>query len=403
MLNRRAALLTTVASLMTALTPGMVRRALAKDYGPGVTDNEILMGQTVPYSGPVSFAGANGIGDLAFMKMLNEQGGINGRQLKLISLDDGYSPPKTLEQTRKLVEQDGVSMLYSSLGTGPNSAIAKYITDRHVPHLFFNTGTDKFYSGEYPTMVPYFPRYGFQAQLLTKWLMAEKPNAKIVFLYQNDDFGANFIDGTKKTLGAKADNIIKTLSFEVRDPSVDSQVITLAETKADICFVASVPGRPVGQAIRKAAELGWKPTFMLPNMTTGVETVLRAGGLENAVGSISAAFMKDPSDPSVQNDADVKAWNAWMDKYIPNGDKRNNSFHFPYLRGWMLKNVIERAGDNLTRDNVLKLAKNMPEMTIPLFLPGVTIKGSPELSRMRIVRFDGKSWVQISEVMSATE
>ncbi len=403
MINRRTALLTSAASLLTSQTPGLLRSASAKNYGPGISDDEILFGQTVPYSGPVSFAGANGTGDLAFMKMLNEQGGINGRQLKLLSLDDGYAPPKALELTRKLVEQDGVSFLYGSLGTGPNTAIGKYITDRMVPHLFFNTGATKFYTGEYSTMVPYFPRYGFQVQLVTRWLMAEKPDAKIVFLYQNDDFGTDFIDWTKKTLGAKADNVIKTLSFEVRDPSVDSQVITLAETKADIFFVASVPGRPVSQAIRKAADLGWKPTFVLPNTTNGVETVLRAGGLENAIGSVSAAFIKDPSDPAVQNDDDVKAWNAWMDKYIPGADKRNNSLHFPYLKGWMLKNVIERAGDDLTRENILKLAKNMPKMSVPLLLPGVTIEGNPELRKMKIVRFDGKTWVPITEVMTATD
>ena len=218
----RAAAFVCAMSLLTVVTVGTAAaQGEGKKYGPGVTDSEILMGQTVPYSGPVSFAGANGVGDLAFMKMLNEQGGINGRQLKLLSQDDGYLPPKTLEITRKLVEQDNIAFLYSSLGTGPNSAIGKYITDRHLPHLLFNTGTDKFYSGEYPTMVPYFPRYGYQAEVLTKWIKAHKPDAKIAFLYQNDDFGTNFLEGTKKILGDKASNVVKAVSFEVRDPTVD--------------------------------------------------------------------------------------------------------------------------------------------------------------------------------------
>jgi branched-chain amino acid transport system substrate-binding protein len=384
-----------------ALGTSVATASAEKKYGPGVSDTEILMGQTMPYSGPVSFASANGVGDQAFLKMLNEAGGIKGRQLKLLSLDDGYSPPKTLELTRKLVEQDRIAYLYGSLGTGPNSAIAKYITDRKVPHLLFNTGTDKFYSGEFPTMIPYFPRYGYQAELLTKWVLREKPDAKIAVLYQNDDFGANFLDGIKRTLGPKAGNVVKELTFEVRDPSVDSQVIALAETKPDILFIASVPARPVGQAIRKAADLGWKPIFMLPNTTNGIETVLRPGGLENAVGAISAAFMKDPSDPTLQGDSDVKEWNAWMDKFIPGADKFNNSYHFPYIKGWILKNIFERAGDDLTRDNVIKVATSMPKISVPLMLPGVTIEGTPELKTMRIVRFDGKSWVPITEAMTA--
>jgi ABC-type branched-subunit amino acid transport system substrate-binding protein len=393
-----SALAASAACLFSSIAPPAHAQ---KAYGPGITDKEILMGQTMPYSGPISFAALNGTGDLAFLKMLNEQGGINGRQLRLISLDDGYVPPKTLEQTRKMVEQDRIAFLYGSLGTAPNSAIGKYITDRKIPHILFNTGTDKFYSGEYPTMIPYFPRYGYQAEVLAKWILKEKPDAKIVFLYQNDDFGANFIEGTKRTLGERAKNVVKEVSFEVRDPSVDSQVISLAETKADIFFIASVPGRPVGQAIRKAADLGWKPIFMLPNTTTGIETVLRPAGLENAVGAIAAPFMKDPSDPSIQDDPDVKAWNAWIDKYVPGGDKRNNSLHFPYIKGWILKDILERAGDNLTRENILKMATTMPKMTLPLMLPGVTIEGTPEFKTMRIVRFDGQKWVTISEPMTA--
>jgi ABC-type branched-subunit amino acid transport system substrate-binding protein len=359
------------------------------------------MGQTMPYSGPVSFASANGVGDLAFFKMLNEQGGINGRKLKLISLDDGYNPPKTVELTRKMVEQDHVAYIYSSLGTGPNSAIAKYITDRKIPELLFNTGADKFYSGEYPTMTPYFPRYSYQGELLGRWILRDKPDAKIVILYQNDDFGASLMAGLKRALGAKASNIVKELSFEVRDPSVDSQVISLSETKADIFFVLSVPARPVSQAIRKAADLGWKTTFYLPNVTTGVKAVLQPAGLENAVGAISAFFMKDPSDPTVQGDPDVKAWNAWMDKYNPGADKTNNSYHFPYLKGWILKAILERAGDDLSRENVLKVATHLPKMTVPLMQEGVSIEGTSELKTMRIVRFDGKTWVPISEPLTA--
>lgn len=400
--TRRGAIgtgLVAAAAVFAATTLGS--GAVRADDTTGITAKEILMGQTMPYSGPVSFASANGVGDLAFLKMLNEQGGINGREMKLISLDDGYSPPKTLEQTRKLVEQDKVALIYGTLGTPTNSAIAKYLTDRKVPHLLFNTGTDKFYSGEFPVYIPYFPRYEYQAEVLARWIVAEKPDAKIAFLYQNDDFGKNFLEGVKKVLGAKADNVVKAVSFEVRDPSVDSQVISLAETKADILFVASVPGRPVSQALRKAADLGWKPIFMLPLTTNGIETVLRPGGIENAIGAISQAFMKDPSDPTLQDDPEVKAWNAWMDKYIPGADKRNNSYWFPYLKGWMFKAIIENAGKNPTRESILKAATSLPKMRVPLMLDGVTIEGTPELKTMSIVKFDGKRWIPVGKPMTA--
>lgn len=367
----------------------------------GITKTEILMGQTQAYSGPVSFASANGVGDVAFVKMLNEQGGIHGRQLKLLFLDDGYSPPRTLEQTRKLVEQEKVAFIYSSLGTPTNSAIAKYLTDRKIPHVLFNTGATKFYSNEFPFHLPYFPRYSYQAEIFGRWILKEMPNAKIAFLYQNDDFGRDFLDGIKTTLGDKAGNIVKAASFEVRDPSVDSQVISLAESKADILFVASVPGRPVSQALRKAADLGWKPTFMLPLTTNGIDTVLRPGGLENAIGAISQSFMTDPSDPENQKDPEVRAWNEWMDKYIPGADKRNNSFWLPYLKGFILKAILENAGPEPTRDSIRKAAASLPKMRVPLMLDGVFIEGSPELRTMIMVRFDGKRWVPIGQPITA--
>ena len=366
----------------------------------GISKSEILMGQTMPYSGPLSFASANGVGDLAFFKMLNEQGGINGRQLKLLSLDDGYSPPKTLEQTRKLVEQDKVAFIYSTIGTPTNAAIAKYLTDRKVPHILFNTGATRFYSDEFPLYIPYFLRYTYQAEIFARWLLQEMPNAKIAFLYQNDDVGKEFLDSIKATLGDRAGNVVKAVSFEVRDPSVDSQVISLAETKADVLFISSAAGRPVSQALRKAADLGWKPIFMLPLFLNGVETVLAPGGLENAVGALSAAFMKDPTDPTLQDDPEVKAWNVWIDKYIPGADKRNNSYWFPYLKGWMLKKILEDAGPNPTRESIVKAATSLPKMRVPLMLDGVTIEGTPELKTMGMVRFDGKRWVPIGKPMT---
>lgn len=396
MIIKRIAVL--AVSVLTVVAVGSTNSHAQKKYGQGVTDTEILMGQTVPYTGPVASAGINNGGAaLAAVKLLNDRGGVNGRKLRLLSLDDGYLPPKTLELTRKMVEQDRVAFIYGSLGTGPNSAIAPYLTERKMPHIMFQTGTDKFYTSEFPIMVPYLPRYGYMAAVFAKWLMAEKPDAKIAFLYQNDDFGTNFLDGLKATLGPKASNVVKSASFEVRDPTVDSQVISLAETKADVLFLASVPGRPVSQAIRKAADLGWKPIFMIPLTTNDPQAVLQPAGLENAVGAISSAMLKDPNDPEVQNDADVKEWHAWMDAYAPQADKRNLGWRYEYAKIWMLKALLERAGDDLTQENILKVATTMPKAAYPLFIPGVTIEGTPEFKTQQIIRFDGKRWVGVGK------
>lgn len=391
-------------AVAAVITLGLAVAHVRADDSTGISTSEVLMGQSVPYSGPVSSAGANGTGDLAFMKMLNDQGSIHGRKFKLISLDDGYSPPKTLELTRKMVEQDKVAFLYSTLGTAPISAIAKYLTERKIPHLLINSGSDKFYdSKEYPTFVPYFPRYTYQAEVLARWILAEKPNAKIAFLYQNDDLGRNFLDGVRAKLGDKASNIVKEVSFEIRDPSVDSQVISLAESKADILFIASSPGRAISQAIRKSVDIGWKPTVMLPPISNAIDAILKPGGLDNAVGTISATFMKDPSDETLQDDPEIKAWNAWMDKYNPGADKRNNAFWFPYLKGWIFKAIMERAGENPTRESILKTATSLPKIRVPLMLDGVTIEGIPELRTMNIVRFDGKRWVPLGKPITAGE
>lgn len=394
MISRRIAVL--AATVLGVIALGGTNSHAQKKYGQGVTDTEILMGQTVPYTGPLASVGINNGGAaVAAVKLLNDRGGVNGRKLRLLSLDDGYLPPKTLELTRKMVEQDRVAFIYGSLGTGPLSAIAPYLTERKMPHIMFQAGTDKFYTREFPVMVPYLPRYGYMAALFAKWLQTEKPNAKIAFLYQNDDFGLNFLDGLKAALGANAANVVKSASFEVRDPSVDSQVISLAETKADVLFLASVPGRPVSQAIRKATDLGWKPTFMIPLTTNDPQTVLQPAGLENAVGAISSAMLKDPNDPDVQNDPDVKEWHAWMDAYAPQADKRNLGWRYEYVKIFILKAILERAADDLTQENILKVATSMPKAAYPLFIPGVTIEGTPEFLTQRILRFDGKRWVGV--------
>jgi len=400
MIRSPLAKLALMTSVIGFLLMGLVGTSAAqKKYAPGVTDKEIKIGQTNPYSGPVSFAGANGKGDVAYTKWINDQGGINGRKINLISLDDGYVPAKTLEQTRKLVEQENVAFIYKSLGTGPNSAIAKYLNDRKVPHIFLSTGAAKFYTpAETPWLVPYYLRYVDEARITASNFLRTMPNAKIAILYQHDDFGKDFLEGIKEALGPKAATmIVKEATFEVQDPSVDSQIISLAESKADILYLASVPGRPVTQAIRKSHDLGWKPIYVLPSTTNVVDVILKPAGLEKAVGSITVAFLKDPLDPGWKDDSEVKAWHAWVDKYLPGSDKTNTSYRYAFYVGAKLKHVLEACGNDLTRENILKQATNMKNLRFPLLLPGIAINTSPTdyrpLEQMQLFRFDGQRWV----------
>ncbi len=376
---------------------------------PGVSNKEIKIGQTNPYSGPAASAGVNGKGDTAYIQWLNDQGGINGRTIRFTSLDDGYVPPRTLEQTRKLVEQDGVAFIYKSLGTGPNAAITKYLNDRKVPHIFASVGTAKFFNpAETPWIIPYYIRYIDEARITAKHLAKTKPDARIAILYQNDDFGRDFVAGIKEVLGPNAQKmLVKEASFEVTDPSVDSQVISLAETKADVLYLASVPPRPVTQAIRKAADLGWKPTFVLPSTTNATDIVLKPAGLEKAAGAITVNFMKDPTDPRYANDPDVKQWHAWVDKYLPGADKANPAYVMVFLAGGMLKHVLQSAGDDLSRENILKQAINMRDLEFPMLLPGIKINTSPTdyrpIRQMQILRFDGQRWEPVGGVVGADD
>jgi ABC-type branched-subunit amino acid transport system substrate-binding protein len=371
---------------------------------PGVSNKEINIGQTNPYSGPVASAGVNGKGDAAYIRWLNDQGGINGRTIRFTSLDDGYVPPRTLEQTRKLVEQDGVAFIYKSLGTGPNAAITKYLNDRKVPHIFASVGTAKFFNpAETPWILPYYIRYIDEARITAKYFAKTRPDAKIAVLYQNDDFGRDFVAGIREALGSNAQKmLVKEASFEVTDPSVDSQVITLAETKADILYLASVPPRPVTQAIRKASDLGWKPTFVLPSTTNATDVVLKPAGLEKATGAITCSFMKDPTDQRYANDPDVKQWHSWIDKYLPGSDKANPAYVMAFVAGGMLKHVLQSAGNDLSRENILKQAINMRDLTFPMLLPGIRVNTSPTeyrpIRQMQILRFDGHRWGPVGNI-----
>lgn len=408
MIGRRFAVLALMTLVVGFLSLGPVENSVAqKKYAPGVTDTEIKIGQTNPYSGPASAIGANGKGDVAYTKWINDQGGINGRKINLISLDDGYVPAKTLEQTRKLVEQDHVAFIFRSLGTGPNSATAKYLNDRKIPHIFLSSGAAKFYNpAETPWLVPFYTRYVDEARITASYFLKTMPNAKIAVLYQHDDFGGDFLQGIKDALGPKAATmIVKEATFEVQDPSVDSQVISLAGSKADILYLASVPPRPITQAIRKSHDLGWKPIYVLPSTNTSVDVVLKPVGLEKAVGSISADFLKDPLDPRWKDDDEVKAWHTWMDKYLPGADKTNLSYRHAFYLGGKLKYVLEACGNDLTRENILRQATNMKNLRFPLLWPGITVNMSPTdyrpIKQMQLFRFNGEHWVPFGGIISA--
>lgn len=373
---------------------------------PGVTDTEIKIGQTMPYSGPASVSGANGIADQALMKSVNDQGGINGRKINLISLDDAYSPPKTLEQTRKLVEQEGVAFIFRSIGTAPNTAIAKYLNDRKIPQLFIGSSASDWND---PVKRPYTMggsiSYQLEAAIFARHALAEKPNAKMAVLYQNDDLGKDYYAGLKKELGDKArDHIVKDASFEISDPTVDSQIVALQDSGADVLFIFATV-RPTSMAIRKSFDIGWRPlTFIINNANT-VSGTLRPAGLEKSIGIVTGTYVKDPFDPQWKDDPGVKEWNVFMDKYLPNADKGDIVNVLSHTIGQMMIQTLRQAGNDLSRENIMKQATNLHGVTAPMLLPGITYNTSPTdyrpLKQLQLARFDGQRWVRFGEVLAA--
>ena len=359
----------------------------------------------MPYSGPASVSGANGVADQALMKSVSDQGGINGRKIDLLSLDDAYSPPQTLSQTRKLVEEDGVAFIFRSMGTPTNTAIAKYLNDRKIPQLFIGSSATEWND---PVHRPYSMggaiSYQMEAGIYARYAMQAKPDAKIAVLYQNDDLGKDYYAGLKKALGAgAADHIVKDASFEITDPTVDSQIVTLQSSGADVLFVFATV-RPTSQAIRKSYDIGWHPlTFIIANANT-VAGTLRPAGLDKSVGVVTGTYVKDPFDPQWQDDPGVKEWNAFMDKYLPNADKRDITNVLSHSIGQMLIQTLKQAGDDLSRDNIMKQATNLHGVTAPMLLPGITYNTSPTdyrpLKQLQLARFDGERWVRFGDVVT---
>ena len=389
--------------VLIALTAAPLKGYAGEMYGPGVTDSEIKIGQTMPYSGPLSAFGTIGKAQAAYFDMVNAQGGVNGRRIKLISLDDGYSPPKTIEQTRKLVESDEVLLLFSSFGTPPNTAAMKYLNAKKVPQLFIAaTGMKWGDSHNFPWTMAFLPSQKTGTAGYVRYLLKNRPDAKIGVLYQNDDFGKDYVKALRDHLGDQAGSmIVAETSYESTDPSVDSQIATLKGSGADTFFSFTSP-KFSAQAIRKAYDIGWKPLYFIPYSATSVSAVLHPAGLEKSVGVISSAYVKDPTDPQWKSDAATKEWVTWMKKYYPDGDVAEIYNVYAYTNAQLLIQVLKQCGDELTRENVMKQAANLRNFELPMLLPGVRINTSATdydpIKQLQLMRFDGKQWVRFGEV-----
>jgi ABC-type branched-subunit amino acid transport system substrate-binding protein len=395
-----------IATGMLAL--GAASAAAEPQYGPGASDTEIKIGNTNPYSGPASAYGAIGRAIQAYVDKVNEQGGINGRRIEFISLDDGYSPPRTVEQIRKLVEQEEVLLIFQSLGTPTNTAVHQYMNAKKVPHLFVATGATKWgQPDEFPWTMGWQPNYQSEARIYARYILDHQPEARIGVLYQNDDYGKDYLEGFKAGLGEQAGKlIVAELSYEVTDPTVDSQIISLKSSGADVFFNITTP-KFAAQAIRKAADIGWQPLHLLNNVSNSVGSVLQPAGLDKSVGLITALYQKDPTDPQWQESQAYQDWSAWMDQYNPEADKADQFNVYGYNVAMTLEHVLERCGDDLTRENVMAQAASIEGLELPMLLPGVVIDTSASdfypIESMQLAKFDGAKWVLFGEVIDASK
>jgi branched-chain amino acid transport system substrate-binding protein len=389
------------------LVPASSRVWAAGQYGPGANDTEINIGNTMPYSGPASGYSAIGKAQAAYFAMINDQGGINGRKINFISRDDGYSPPKTVEVVRKLVEEDQVLLLFQTLGTPPNLAIRGYLNDNKVPQLFVGSGADQWNDPEhYPWTMGWQPSYGTEAHIFARYILANLPDAKIAVLYQNDDFGKDYLNGLRDGLKVKAGNaIVATASYETTDPTIDSQIVALQGSGANVLLTAAIP-KFTTLAIRKIYDVGWRPTQFLNSVSTSVASVMKPAGLEKGVGVISAAYNKDPTDPQWQDTPEYKEWLAWMKKYNPSANIGDSFNVYGYVTAQTMVAVLKASGDNLTRENVMKEAASLRDLRLPMLLPGISLSTSPRdyapIKQMQLQKFDGSTWKLFGEVISGS-
>ncbi len=379
--------------------------AVAQQYDPGASATEIKLGQTVPFSGPVSVAGVVGHASLAYFDAVNKAGGINGRQVKLIALDDGYTPPKTVEATRRLVEDDNVLMMYGSVGTPTNAAVEKYLNVKKVPQLFITTGASRFRDPKaFPWTMAFMPGYVAEGRAMGRYVLEAVASPKIAVLYQNDDLGKDFRAGFRSGLGDKADSlIVSEQTFEVSDPTVDSQMIAAKVSGANVFYFAGTQ-KAGAEQIRSRQKLGWKPLHLVCSIANGVEGVLKPAGLEYAEGLISTAYAKDPFDPAWADDADVKNFLDWEKANLTQGNPRDSGVVVGYIASYLAAHVLEKAGSILTRENVLNVATHLSDLRVPMLLPGITVTTSPSdysvINRFQIQRFEGGRWVPVGTTIS---
>jgi branched-chain amino acid transport system substrate-binding protein len=374
-----------------------------KKYDVGATDSEIKLGHTNPYSGPASSYSIIGKSHQAYWKMVNEAGGINGRKINFISYDDGYSPPKTVEMVRKLVEEDKVLACFNTLGTPCNTAIHKYMNQKKVPQLYVATGASKWGDPKnFPWTMGFQPDYHTEGVIYAKHILSNVKDAKIAVLYQNDDYGKDYFNGMKDGLGKEASRIVKAVSYEVTDPTVDSQIIELKNSGANVFYNVSIP-KFAAQAMRKAADLKWKPVQYLNNVSASVTATMKPAGFDNVQGVITAAWLKDPTDKQWDNDADMKEWRAYMAKNMPEANTGDGNYVYAYAVATLMRDTLKKCGDNLTRANVMKQAASAHNLRLPGLLPGITVSTSATdfypVQAVQLSRFKGETWQLFGDVM----
>jgi branched-chain amino acid transport system substrate-binding protein len=398
---RLGAVAATLALLAASSSPSFAQ----KKYDTGATDTEIKIGNIMPYSGPASSYGVIGKTEEAYFKKINAEGGINGRKINFISYDDAYSPPKTVEQARKLVESDEVLFVFNPLGTPPNTAIQKYLNSKKVPQLFVATGATKWNEPkDFPWTMGWQPNYQSESRIYAKYILKNKPDAKIAVLYQNDDYGKDYLKGFKDGLGDKAASmIIIEEPYEVSQPTIDSNIVKLKTLNADVFFNVSTP-KFAAQAIKKMNEIGWKPLHFLNGVSSSIGSVIKPAGFENAQGIISSNYLKDPTDAEWKNDAGMKAWNEFLDKYYPEANRSDIFVMYAYTVAQGLEHVLRASGDNLTRENVMKQAASIKNLELGGLLPGIKVNTSATdfapISQIQLQRMKGETWERFGEVLS---
>lgn len=389
---RRTALKATAAALLLA---GLPLPAMAAD-APGVTATEVKVGAIFPFSGPASALGAVGKSLIAYVNLINDNGGVNGRKINLIAMDDSYSPPKAVEHTRKLVESDEVAFMFSTLGTPSNLAIAKYLSAKKIPQAFIVTGATRFTDyNEYPMITTGLPSYDTESRAYARYLTKEMPDAKIAILYQHDDLGKDFVEGFKAELGEAFDKKVITSSYEVSQPTIDSQIVSLKSSGASVLLFAGTP-KFAAQAIRKTHETGWKPLFITNLISSSIASVLTPAGLEISKGVVTATYRKDPDDPKWANDAGVKLYRSFMEKYMPGADLAESNYFTGLHQGIVLEALLKQCGNDLSRENILKQSRNIKGLALPMSLPGIVVNTGPANNKMytqlHLQRWNGKAW-----------